>query len=188
MLFIELTPTGVADPSGEVAALTLTYLLPGSAEPITETVTLAYPDEPSATPAETFLSAPELAERHAMYNVFLGLRLATRSNSLGCAAAALRATRASATTWNATHADPDIAADLELIDLYLANLAELGEVEVEEADLATCVADTPGGDQGIGIDATENDLVYGCQATRSPSAGFVAVLLSLATLVRRRRR
>jgi hypothetical protein len=58
--------------------------------------------------------------------MFLGFRAAVQNANFNCAEVSLRELRASATAWNATHEDPDIAADLTLIDLYLANLATHG--------------------------------------------------------------
>lgn len=188
MIFIELTPTG-ANVDGKVAELYLTYRLPGTTETITEHITLAYPFDPAETPAETYLSKPEMAERYAMYNLFLGLRIATNAYDRSCAAAALEAARANAVTWNATREDPDIAADIELIDLYLANLAEHGTAYA--ADLASCGFDdiyTNDPSYGGGYHGHGDDHVHGCSATGNSSRGLVIVLIGLAFAVRRARR
>jgi MYXO-CTERM domain-containing protein len=183
MLFIHLKPTG-NNVDGKVADLKLTYRLPGSSEVHTDTVTLAYPDDPSETPAETYLSQPEMAERYAMYNIFLGLRFATQTYDPSCAAAELVSTRASAVAWNQTHEDPDIQADIDLIDLYLTNLRAHGATG--DTSLATCGADDPYGD---------NDPYYGddyeydqvaCSAGGNPQ-GLLVILVGLG-LARRRRR
>lgn len=183
MLFIQLTPTG-NNVDGKVSDLTLTYRLPGTSEQITETVTLAYPHEPSETPAETYLSVPEMAERYAMYNVFLGLRFATMAYDASCATAALRATRTAAEAWNATHEDPDIAADIELIDMYIGNLAE--QAGTYEASLSSCGADDPYGEDGHYYGG-DDQHAYGCSASGN-SRGLVLVLFAAAFVARRRRR
>jgi Ca-activated chloride channel family protein len=183
MIFIHLTPTG-NNVDGKVADLELTYRLPGSSETVTETVTLAYPNDPVETPTETYLSAPEMAERYAMYNVFLGLRFATNAYSTSCAAAALRSTRAAAETWNATHEDPDIAADIQLIDMYLGNLAEKGGTA--ETSIDSCGAENPYGDEP-GYYYGDDQHVHACSAGGKPR-GAVLVLVAAALVVRPRRR
>ncbi|HMG51893.1 MAG TPA: VWA domain-containing protein, partial [Kofleriaceae bacterium] len=122
MIFIHMTP--IAGNTGRVADVTLSYRTPGSAERISQTVSVNYAADPTETPAQPYLSAPEMAERYAMYNMFIGLRAATQASDPSCAMAALDATRASATEWNRSHEDPDLAADLMLVDQYRANLQE----------------------------------------------------------------
>jgi hypothetical protein len=97
MIFIHMTP--VAGNTGRVADVTLSFRAPGSTERISQTVALDYTSDPTATPEQPYLSMPEMAERFAMYNMFLGLRAATRSYDPGCAVAVLNATRAGATAW-----------------------------------------------------------------------------------------
>ncbi len=184
MLFIHMTPTG-NNAGGKVADLKLTYRLPGSTQVLTDTVTLAYPNDPGETPAETYLSQPEMAERYAMYNIFLGLRFATKSYDYGCAASALSTVRANAVTWNATHEDPDIQADIELIDLYLTNLRAYGGTG--ESALASCGADNPYGDDPYG-DYYGDDYDYAaCSAGGNPQ-GFLAIVVVGLVAARRRRR
>ena len=123
MIFIHLAP--IAGNTGRVADVTLSYRSPGSAVRISQTVALDYAADPEVTPEQPYLSGPEMAERYAMYNMFLGLRAATRSTDAGCAMAALDATRAGATAWNRSHEDPDLTADLALVDEYRSNLSQL---------------------------------------------------------------
>ena len=134
MIFLHLTP--VAGNTGRVADVTMSYRAPGSQDRISQTVALDYGSDPADTPDQPYLSAPEMAERYAMYNMFLGIRAATRSHDRGCAAATLDATRDAAAAWNRSHEDPDIAADLALVDQYLANLGARpetgGELSVAE--------------------------------------------------------
>ncbi len=185
MIFIHLDPTGMNGPDGTVATIKVTYRLPGTAETLTETITLAYPHEPSETPAETYLSVPEMAERYAMYNVFLGLRFATRTYDASCATAALRATRGAAAAWNASHEDPDIAADIELMDMYLGNLDE--RAAAYETDLSSCGADDPYGTDPSGYHYGDDQHVHGCSAGGNPR-GLVLVLLAAGFVIRRTRR
>ena len=138
MIFIHMTP--IAGNTGRVADVTLSFRAPGSTERISQTVALNYASDPTVTPEQPYLSAPEMAERFGMYNLFLGLRAATQSYDPGCAVAVLNATRAGADAWNRTHEDPDVAADLMLIDQYLANLRAHGANPGSERDVATCPA------------------------------------------------
>jgi Ca-activated chloride channel family protein len=182
MLILQITPTG-NNVDGKVADLELSYRLPGSSEIVTQQITLAYPNDPAETPSETYLSAPEMAERYAMYNVFLGLRFATRAYDYNCAAAALETTKANATAWNATHEDPDITADLALIEMYLANLRAHG-AHGTNSSLATCGADNPYGDDGIY--ESGHDHHHACSAGGNPRS-LVVIALAGVMVVRRRR-
>jgi Ca-activated chloride channel family protein len=183
MLFIHLTPTG-HNIDGKVADLELSYRMPGSSEIITQRITLAYPNDPAETPSETYLSAPEMAERYAMYNVFLGLRFATQTSDFNCATAALQTTRANAATWNATHEDPDITADIALIDMYVANLRAHGASG--ERSLGECGADYPYGDEDLYEGG--HDHQHGCSAGGNPRGLLVIALAGMVAIRRRRRR
>jgi len=183
MLFVHLAPTG-NNVDGKVADLELSYRLPGTSEIITQQLTLAYPNDPAETPTETYLSAPEMAERYAMYNVFLGLRFATQSYDYNCAAAALQATKTSAAAWNTTHEDPDITADLALIDMYLANLHAQGATG--DTTLENCEPDNPYGEDGLYEGG--HDHHYACSAGGNPSSLVVIALAGVLGIRRRRRR
>jgi len=189
MLFIHLTP--IEGNTGRVADITLSYREPGSAARTTQTVRLDYSSDPAATPEQPYLSTPEMAERFAMYNLYLGLRAATTSTDLGCAAAVLRATRAGAVTWNAAHEDPDTAADLMLIDQYLANLTARGAGTTERA-IASCPTAAGPGELPvpIGVDNPVNESPrYGMAcSTGGPGGGLPLVLGALVALRRRRAR
>jgi Ca-activated chloride channel family protein len=137
MIFIDLVATGASP--GRVADLRLSYRLPGTTERVTDTVTLDYGSDPRTTPEDPHLSYAGMAERYAMYNMFLGLRAATQHavSNYDCAAAALSATRKRGAAWLAEHeADQDLAADLVLVDQFLANLAERGART--DGTLASC--------------------------------------------------
>jgi Ca-activated chloride channel family protein len=195
MLFIALTPTGMNPPDGKVADLTLTYHTPQSTTPVTQTVTLAYPNDPSETPDPPYLSAPEMAPRFAMYNMFLGLRAATQlSSTPTCAVVALQATQAAATAWNATQEDPDITADLMLVSEFTANLAAIGADTTGEYTSANCSYQTGynGGDDSYGDDypgdEVPNNNYFLCNVGAKPFAFAPVALAVLAVIWRRRRR
>ncbi|MBA3453599.1 MAG: VWA domain-containing protein [Deltaproteobacteria bacterium] len=186
MIFVHLEPT--ADATTKIADLTLSYRMPGSTERITQSVTLDYAADPLETPEEPHLSGPEMAERYGMYNVFLGLRLATKSGDYTCAAAALVATQRAAIAWNERHADPDVAADLALIDQYLANLRAHGARETTASTLANC----PNADEPYypeyegGYDEGHSTPMY-CSSGK-PTAGWILMLGAVLVVVRRSRR
>jgi Ca-activated chloride channel family protein len=189
MIFLHLTP--IAGNTGRVADVTLSYRTPGSAVRISQTVTLDYAADPEVTPEQPYLSAPEMAERYAMYNMFLGLRAATLSTDPGCAMAALDATRAGATAWNRSHEDPDLAADLALLAEYRENLSSHAGT-----GSARSYGECPGAGEtyppgGVPIDGSGDDRTrhYACSsAGGGASGGLPIALVALAACLRRRRR
>ncbi|HWU90894.1 MAG TPA: VWA domain-containing protein [Kofleriaceae bacterium] len=186
MIFIALAPTSAS--AGRVADLRLSYRAPGSMERITDTLVLDYGRDPRETPADPYLSDAGMAERYAMYNMFLGLQTATRyaTTDYSCAAAALSATRRSAATWLAAHeADQDLAADITLVDQFLANLRAHGATA--DVSLASCPSV---GTPGQPVEPRDDDRVmYACSAGGGGAgAGALAVLGAALAAVRRRRR
>jgi Ca-activated chloride channel homolog len=194
MLFIALTPTGMNPPDGKVADLTLTYTPGGSNAPIAQAVTLAYPNDPTETPDPPYLSAPEMAPRFAMYNMFLGLRAATQLEATPtCAAVALEATRAAATAWNQAQENPDIAADLTLVGEFLTNLAAVGADTTGSFTASTCAnAGYNGGDGDVVDPIGIADPAPGCMNVTgtTPRAlfGFGPIVFACFAALRRRRR
>ena len=183
MIFVRLEPTG--DATSKVATLTLSYRMPGSSERVTETVTLDYANDPRETPADPHLSSAEMAERYAMYNLFIGLRYATKTYG-GCAMSALQATRRYAADWNERHPDPDITADLVLVDQYIANLRAHGTLEGSE--LASCPkADEPYWPQ-YDDDYAYDDHGHAHCSAGGGTAGWLVLVGAIGFVVRRRRR
>jgi Ca-activated chloride channel homolog len=184
MIFIALAPT--AHEAGKVADLKLSYRLPGTAERITDTIVLDYNRDPQETPDAPYLSYPDMAERYAMYNMFLGFKLATEHavQNWNCAASALVAARASAQTWYAAHeADQDLGADIVLADKFLANLTAKGAVTTYGLDRCSNGNPYPGGGDGWGDDDYHGNRA--CSAGRGN--GWLA-LVAVAFLAARRRR
>jgi Ca-activated chloride channel homolog len=184
MIFIHLAP--IAGNTGRVADVTLSYRTPGSAERISQTVTLDYAADPEVTPEQPYLSAPEMAERYAMYNMFLGLRAATLSTDPGCAMAVLDATRTGAAAWNRSHEDPDLAADLMLVDEYRGNLQSYAGAGGPRA-----LGDCPAAGSPYPVDdppfrETGSDVRHACSSS-GPSGGLPIALVGLVACLRRRR-
>jgi Ca-activated chloride channel family protein len=193
MLFIALTPTGMNTPDGKVADLTLTYTAPGASTPTTQQVTLAYPNDPSETPDPPYLSAPEMAPRFAMYNMFLGLRAATELASTStptCAAVALESTQTAAMAWNQAQENPDIAADLTLVSEFLANLAAIGADTSGTYNASTCAYGgyNAGDDSGDPVDYPGDDQETGLACNAGNTSVFALVPIALAVAARRRRK
>jgi Ca-activated chloride channel family protein len=187
MIFIKVIPTG-NNPTNKVADLTLNYRVPGSGEVMTQTVTLQYPTDGSETVTAPYLSAPEMAKRYAMYNLFLGLRDAiARTTYPSCALATLSAVREHAAAWNATREDPDIADDITLLDKFSTNLEAVGAYP----GLTPSTCQTGGGWEG-GDDTWDEGPTYGddyraCSAGGAP--GWLGLVgLALVAVQRRRRR
>ncbi len=186
MIFIPLTAVEGAGP--DIANLTLSYRIPGRTTRTTHTLRLDYRagSDPRETPAEVYLSGNEMAERFAMYNLFLGLRNATYSSS-SCAMAALESTRRNAVAWNERHPDPDITADLVLVDRYVANLRASGAAVTE---LASCPEpmypeEFPGWDY---YEGEGHGHYHGCASASRGSCGWLVMLGAAGYVVRRRRR
>jgi Ca-activated chloride channel family protein len=191
MLFIQLTPIGGADADGDtIAHLSLTYTPPGG-EPVTQDVTLAYPNDPNETPDVPYLSAPEMAPRFAMYNSFLGLRAATMTTDVNCASSFLIATKDGASAWLASHDDPDLADDITLIDQYLGNLRAVGATETTSSNATACADGTnpygnpPSDDPG---DYGYGPGYEGCASAGGPQGLLVGLGIAGMAVVRRRRR
>lgn len=187
MIFIHLEPT--ADAGSNIANLELRYRLPGSNETITQKVDLDYAADPLETPDDPYLSGAEMAERYAMYNLFLGFRAATNSYDGSCAAAALLATRSNTVAWAANHPDPDIDADLVLLDKFVANLRNHGATS--ERDLSTCsqAEDPYGNDDYYGDDYYgDDDVRYGCMSASKGGTGWLVILGATVFVAARRRR
>ncbi len=186
MIFVRLDPTTAG--IGNVADLTLSYRLPNTNEVITHNVSLNYDRNPTEALEEPFLSYAEMAERYAMYNTFLGFRLATQMAAQGdfnCAASVLTSTKSNASAWNEIHGnDPDIAADLELADMFIGNLRAQG------ASAEFALSNCPAAEQPFTDEPGWNPDAYNHPMACSSSTGSAGWLMILGALffVRRRRR
>jgi Ca-activated chloride channel family protein len=202
MIFIQMIP--VAGNTGRVADITLSYRLPGATDRVVQTISLDYANDPAETPDDPYLSSPDMTERYAMYNMFLGLRAATQSSDPSCTLQILGATRNHGVTWNASHEDPDIADDLTLVDEYLHNLSTStggaypvdGGAPVGGPAIHTCVAQLPPPSQpypepiDLPPPVAPSDHAYAAAcSTGGASGGLPVVLAAIAAIgVRRRRR
>jgi Ca-activated chloride channel family protein len=187
-IFVQLEPIGGAAGDGSVARVTLRYRIPGETEERTQTVTITNPNQPGETPQETYVSQLAMLEHFAMYNAYLGLHAATRAadTDYACALAILDATRDRAAAWNAWYGDdPDIEADIMLMDQFIDNLIAVGAVRGNAT--SSCLVDDGPGDDDFGDDHHHHGLY--CAAGAGSSAKSLApIALALAFALRRRRR
>jgi Ca-activated chloride channel family protein len=184
-LFIRMSPNGFYDEPNNVAVVTVTYRLPGSDEVMEQSIAVTNPLEPGDLGEDDYYShAAATAENFAMYNVYLGLRDATRQAEYdyNCALDSLVRADANAARWNAEHADDDIDADRALMAQFMVNLRERGAREA-----------TPGNDYcangGYPDDGYYDDEAHyhHCSASGG-GAGWSFALLALVGLVATRRR
>jgi Ca-activated chloride channel family protein len=183
-IFVDLYPVRNAIDDGQVAQVSVSYRLPGSSEVITQTVDLTSTNPPGELSAETYVSTQAMMEHYAAYNLFLGLREATRlaAYNYDCALSALTALRDSATRFNSVFADPDVTADIALIDQFSQNLIAAG------ADSEA--APTQGQCRGYfddGGDTIADGGAYGCADSGAGRGGAMTLLLVAAALLGVRR-
>jgi MYXO-CTERM domain-containing protein len=205
MIFIGLDANTTT--AGRVADISLSYRLPDSTERLTHSMTLDYNRDPSETLEDPYLSYPSMHERYAMYNTFLALKLAATlaEDDYGCALAVLTAARTVLAAWVPAHeADQDLAADLALVDLFIANLRETG---TPERTVEQCISGVPSDDDDVGSDDTDDDWgddygdddyyddeprtgMFVCSAGGNPSNPLHALVVvgALIAISRRRRR
>jgi Ca-activated chloride channel homolog len=183
-LFISLVPTAGSpwETSGPVAAVDLSYRLPGSSETLSQRVLVD--SQASAGAGDPWLSAESMREHYAMWSMYRGLREATQQAawSHACAAAALDRLDRKAASWNQVAADEDIEADRALIARFRANL-DTAPVTGDYA--ASC---PPGGGyDGTYGDDTEYHPTY-CSAAGGGGSAWLAALAALVAVLYRRRR
>jgi Ca-activated chloride channel family protein len=186
MIFIQMEPH--TNSAGRVAELTLSYRAPNQTERVTQTIVVDYDRDPSEMLEEPYLSYPAMSERYAMYNMFLGFKLATHyaQSNYSCASAVLTTIRRNAQSWGERYTgDPDIAADMMLMDQFISNLATKGAPQVE---LSSCpAADQPYPDDlgGYGDDTYAHSH---CSAGKASPSWLVLLGVVLLVVRRRRRR
>jgi Ca-activated chloride channel family protein len=191
-LFVKMTPAspGTSTELGQVATVGLSYRLPGATDRVTQSFTVTNPYDPGLTPEQAWFSHQAMEKNYAVYNVFLGLRMATRqaATSHNCALGTLDALRDATAAWNATREDPDLVADLQLVDQFRANLMAAGAVPSPTDAYGQCDGYDPN-DPGYDDPYYGDDVQYACSAggRGAGSAGGV-LLFAIAVALRRRRR
>jgi hypothetical protein len=125
-----------------------------------------------------------------MLNVYLGLAAATRDAAVdyGCALADLEQTRTQANLWQAAFHDPDIAADLVLIDQFEANLRAHGATDGATLDgSGACVPSYEGG-YGYGDEDGHRHGLYACASGGGRGGASSALVVAAAAWLASRRR
>jgi Ca-activated chloride channel homolog len=196
-LFVDMAPVYGGDwgeDANRVAALRLTYRLPGETTVHEERIVVDNPLLPGELPADAetlHLSHEAMSEHYAMYNVFRSLRHATYQADFDyhCALGTLERLAGRIAAWNLEAQDPDLAADLELVGAFAANLRALGARPA--ADSLGCPQPPPDYD-GDGYPDYGYDGHYHpghCSATGRGAAGLASwLLVGLAVVAVRRRR
>lgn len=192
-IFLSMTPRdGVFEAPDEVARVRLSYRLPGETESIEQVITVRNPGDPGVVPDEDlYLSHQAMAEHYAAYNVFLGLRDATRSAAWDyhCAMTILADLDRDLAAWNQEFADEDIAADRALIQQFMGNLELQGARIIDDASAVGQCANDGFFDPEIGeLHGDDEVYLYACSASGSSgaAASWILVLLVLVALRRRR--
>jgi Ca-activated chloride channel family protein len=187
-IFIDLTAVAGAVDDGRVASISLSYRLPGTAEVLTQQVEMTNPNPLGEAPGETYVSTQAMMEHYAAYNLYLGLRKGTQlaAYHYDCALSALTALRSSADRFNSVFQDPDVSADIALIDQFSANLRAHGAqpTTLTQGECAAYDPDDPGYTGGV-------DYGFACSAGGSPAEGALTIVVVGAAVVlggRRRRR
>jgi Ca-activated chloride channel family protein len=197
-IFIDLEPIAGAIGNGTVATVNLTYRLPGSPDLIEQTVVVANPNAPGEAPEQTYVSVQAMLEHYAAYNMYLGLYRAAylAQFDYNCALATLDALRVSADLFLSGYDDPDIAADLMLVEQFDANLRERGAGYSEGQAPTAGECDYQPGDPPApypdddydGDDYYGDDVYYGCSAGRTSSGALMLLVVAGALVAARRRR
>ena len=182
-IFIDLVPVAGAE-LPEVATVTLSYRLPEGGDRIEQTIVVENPAAPGEILPEDYYSHTAVAENHAMYNMFLGLREATRSAQYDyhCAMSQLERLDQEAARWNLEFADEDISADRELVAQFVENLRRFGALTPEELGFDAC--------EGYADGQYRDDYHFrACSvSTDSGDSGPLWLLFLGALLMYRRRR
>jgi Ca-activated chloride channel family protein len=188
-LFLEMLP-GPATTAGPIAEVRMRYRTVEGGEMIEQAILVDNPASPDVPPEDAYYSHVAMAKQHAMYNLFLGLRAAAEQadSNYTCALERLGDLDARAESWNTELGDDDIAADRELMALFMDNLRQAGAQEVPEGQ--TC--DTYWGDYPYGDDVYYDDgMACSAGGNAGAGAGLAMMLLwggALAWASRRARR
>lgn len=127
-ILVRLVPTGGEDNPDDptlVAQLWLRWTDPATGEPRQQVAEVHNEHDPGVVPDGGYFSGKTVEKAFVMLNVLVGLQMACASAAAGSpetAHATLTALRTSAAAWNEEYLDPDIAADVEVLDQFLTNL------------------------------------------------------------------
>jgi Ca-activated chloride channel homolog len=172
-----------------VGRITLRYRAEGETEYREAHIDVDTPVAPGADAGSPWYSHDAMLKAYAVYNMFLGLRWATRAASCeyDCALVALDRLDLAATAFVRTHPDGDLQGDLELVHRFQGNL-ERKMAQVHRVPTGEC----PCGDQNEYC-CPGGDNVCSMARPAAPSrpglplAALVVGLGGLAVLSRRRR-
>jgi Ca-activated chloride channel family protein len=175
-LFIDMQPLEGSFEGETMATVRVSYRLPDSDELVTQEITVDNPIR-GEIPAAGYVSHEEMLEAYAMYNAFLGLREGAQlaEYDYNCAAHSLEALEDSLAQWNERAEDPDLDADLVLVEQFLANL------EARGAQGASC------GEEIYYDDVYEEPMPCSIAQGREGAGSVLLLLLAIASMRRRPR-
>ncbi len=184
-LFLELIPKPGASEAGEAMTLTVSYTLPDGRS-VTDEVVVTNPHEPGVVPSDDYYSQEFMREHYGMYNMYLGLREATRvaAYDYACASALLQSVQSNARMWNDVVRDEDIESDLGLVTQFLANIQQRMGSEYD-----SCTDYYPEGEDPYPFEGDDDIHYAACAATSGTGRlGWMAMLVAVAMVGRRRSR
>jgi Ca-activated chloride channel family protein len=124
-IFIQMLPTeATTEVESRVGEIRMKYRRVDTGELFEQTVNAVSPFPAGIAGEDVFLTHEAMAKSYAMYNLFLGLRGATRLARchLDCGGWLLERLREVALLWNAQKNDEDIKADIDLTTALLENV------------------------------------------------------------------
>lgn len=130
-ILVKLTPRqgdAKLDEPNLVGNLALTWTDPASGDQKQQLVSVDNPNEPGIVPSGGFFTTKTMEKAFAMLNIYVGLKLACSSAASGSPEAArtvLTELRLKAVAWNEAYLDPDISADVIVMDKFLKNLEQV---------------------------------------------------------------
>lgn len=185
-LFLSMIPKAGGTPvESRVGQVTMKYKSVASGEVLEQSVDAVSPFPAGVAGEEPFFSHETMAKSYAMYNMFLGLRSASRSGycRLDCSRWSLSRLIDVAELWNLQRDDADIAADVALASKFGGNIDTIMDgygwsYPGPPADKPTCA---PCRDGGCCSSDDVCSLEGGTKGTREP-AGWSAWLLAALPL------
>ncbi len=177
-LFINMLPSESFLLGETMATIEISYHLPGSSERIVDEIVIENPI--TEIPEEGYVSHEGMLKAYAMYNIFLGLRKASKEaeTDYNCALDTITTLRTKTLDWNEALPTEDITADLALVTQFRDNLLATG------ATVGGC-----GEWQNENeVEQWGEDEFRGCSAQGGANSGLAFFFLVLGTLVWGRRR
>jgi Ca-activated chloride channel family protein len=131
-ILLEAMPTFNPEDISEnyrVGTVTFSYTDPSTGERLEQELEVTNPNLPGIIPEGGHFGTKTVEKGFVMLNIFMGLQMATEMAAGGDAGGAigvLNALASGVSSWLGFHEDADIADDLDLIEIFVANLHNHG--------------------------------------------------------------